>query len=142
MSDGKTHDKITWLTTAVLATMTAYITMAGDYSIELITAFWLLVFCYWFSGFMFNGDLDIWSEPTKRWGILHIYWWPYRKTFKHRSFWTHGLIAGTLIRVIWCAPIIIPFTMFVYTPTQMQWVYILVGLEAGAMSHTVMDKVS
>ena len=56
-----------------------------------------------FSGLMFGPDLDIYSVQYKRWGYLRWLWIPYQKTLKHRSFFSHGLIIGTTIRLIYLA---------------------------------------
>lgn len=50
---------------------------------------------------MFNGDLDIKSRPYNRWLLFKYIWLPYRKLFNHRSIWTHGIIIGTIVRIIY-----------------------------------------
>lgn len=50
---------------------------------------------------MFGPDLDIQSRQYARWGIFRFLWFPYRVVFRHRSRWSHGIIFGTLIRVIY-----------------------------------------
>ncbi len=52
-------------------------------------------------GIWLSPDLDIHSKALKRWGILQIIWWPYRKLISHRSIFSHGIIIGTSIRVIY-----------------------------------------
>jgi uncharacterized metal-binding protein len=54
-----------------------------------------------FAGVMFGPDLDVASRQYARWGPLRVIWLPYRTTFPHRSRWSHGLVFGTLIRVIY-----------------------------------------
>lgn len=54
-----------------------------------------------FGGLMFGPDLDIQSRQYTRWGVFRFLWLPYRGMFKHRSRWSHGIIFGTLIRVIY-----------------------------------------
>src|SRR5205085_9433533 len=56
-----------------------------------------------FGGLMFGPDLDILSRQYTRWGPLRLLWWPYRVVFRHRSRWSHGIIFGTLIRVVYFA---------------------------------------
>jgi uncharacterized metal-binding protein len=50
---------------------------------------------------MFGPDLDTASKQYSRWSFVKFLWFPYRNFFKHRSRWSHGLIFGTLIRVIY-----------------------------------------
>ncbi len=52
-------------------------------------------------GLWLSADLDICSKPLKRWGILQIIWWPYRKTIPHRSILSHGPLIGSSIRLIY-----------------------------------------
>ncbi|MEM9770744.1 MAG: metal-binding protein, partial [Cyanobacteria bacterium P01_D01_bin.73] len=52
-------------------------------------------------GFFLSPDLDIHSVPYKRWGPFRWIWLPYRKMFRHRSPWTHGLVVGTTIRIVY-----------------------------------------
>lgn len=59
-----------------------------------------------FGGLMFGPDLDTFSKQYARWSIFRGLWYPYRSIFKHRSRWSHGLIFGTLFRVIYCLGVI------------------------------------
>ena len=54
-----------------------------------------------FGGFMFGPDLDIHSKQYTRWGVFRFLWLPYQVVFRHRSRWSHGIIFGTLIRVLY-----------------------------------------
>lgn len=54
-----------------------------------------------FSGLMFGPDLDIYSQQYKRWGSLRWIWLPYRKSMRHRSFLSHGMIVGTILRIVY-----------------------------------------
>lgn len=76
---------------------------------------------YLFGGLLFSGDLDVRSRPYKRWLWLRWVWIPYRHTFKHRSFWTHGPLIGTVIRMCYLGG----------------WILVLLGLTAwvGATQH-------
>jgi uncharacterized metal-binding protein len=98
---------------------------------------------------MFNGDLDTNSRPYNRWFIFKMIWIPYQLLFKHRSIFTHGLIIGTLIRVIYVG--IIPLTIFafrgeflhnLFTPSNLHILFlILIGFEVGSAIHTISDKI-
>jgi uncharacterized metal-binding protein len=54
-----------------------------------------------FGGLMFGPDLDIHSKQYSRWGPFRFFWLPYRAVFRHRSRWSHGIVFGTLIRVVY-----------------------------------------
>lgn len=94
MPSGKTHDIITILLAAPAAGA-AYLA-AGDIRLALAA-----VSAFVFGGLMFGPDLDIKSKQYSRWWLLRPLWFPYRSAFKHRSRWSHGLIFGTLFRVIY-----------------------------------------
>ncbi len=136
MPTGKTHDKITLITSPILIFTTTYY---FGVNINII----LLNTSYIFAGLMFNGDLDVRSRPYNRWFILKGIWLPYQKMFKHRSIWTHGFIIGTLTRLIYL--LFIPFLFFYseiiyYICNNIEFIiYILIGLELGAISHSVCD---
>lgn len=59
-----------------------------------------------FGGLMFGPDLDIQSRQYTRWGPLRFLWMPYKVIFRHRSRWSHGIIFGTLIRVVYFAAVV------------------------------------
>ena len=141
MPKGETHDVFTLALLPIIMIAT-YILFGFYFTI-------ILSLGYLFSGFMFNGDLDIKSRPTNRWGPLKFIWYPYRKLFKHRSFWSHGLFVGTLIRVLWV--IWIPIVILILckisilpllTDYFIEIVFTLIGLECGSMSHTLLDIIS
>ncbi|MGK7883938.1 MAG: metal-binding protein [Crocosphaera sp.] len=159
MPSGRTHDRITYLSLPPLALITYILTGRGE---------WLLWFsgAYLFSGLMFGPDLDIYSVQYKRWGIIRWIWLPYQSCLKHRSFFSHGVIVGTVIRVIYLFTIVLIVAIFVVAITQLIWgfnwnwrnfaensfkllknVYLgetvvtFIGLELGAMSHSISDVI-
>jgi uncharacterized metal-binding protein len=94
MPGSHTHDTITVVSAVVLAP-TAWI-ISPDHSIATaltVTAAHLV------SGLMFSCDLDIDSREYRRWGPLRIIWWPYKETVPHRSWISHGLIIGPMLRL-------------------------------------------
>src|ERR671939_1651072 len=99
MPSGRTHDTITF----ILAAPTFAIAwgLSGSIALALVAACAML-----FGGLMFGPDLDIQSRQYTRWGVFRFLWLPYRMLFRHRSRWSHGLIFGTLIRVIYFAAIL------------------------------------
>lgn len=160
MSSGPTHDRITlWiLPWIVFATYLA--TRNGELTL-------LMAGGFFFSGLMFGPDLDIHSTQYKRWGILRWIWLPYRKLFRHRSLFSHGLIIGTLIRVVYLVVMVFAIAIFLIAIAQLlfgfpwNWqkfilkvidllankysteaIVLWLGLELGAMSHSVSDWIS
>ncbi len=94
MPSGKTHDAVTFFLTApvwaAVWKFTDNIPLA-----TIITATFLI------GGLMFGPDLDTHSKQYTRWGIFKSLWYPYQAFFKHRSRWSHGLIFGTFLRVVY-----------------------------------------
>jgi uncharacterized metal-binding protein len=94
MPSGKTHDAITIILTAPVFGVAFLVTR--DLWLAEVTAVGFL-----FGGFMFGPDLDTASKQYSRWKFFKLMWFPYRSFFKHRSRWSHGLIFGTLLRVVY-----------------------------------------
>ena len=158
MPSGRTHDKITlWCLPPVVGTAFG---LTNSPSLTVIIALSFLV-----GGFMLGPDLDIRSIQYRRWGPLRWMWLPYQKALKHRSRLSHGPIIGTALRVVYLAVWITLFTYLTvlalnalwnaqltwqslgttfhdllnhYATT---WVAILIGLELGAISHSISDSV-
>jgi uncharacterized metal-binding protein len=99
MPSGKTHDRIT----IVLAAPAAAATYIFTQSLEIAA---IVAVGFLFGGVMFGPDLDTVSRPYSRWGFARVLWFPYRQFFRHRSRWSHGLIFGTMIRVIYFAGVL------------------------------------
>lgn len=138
MPSGKFHDKISIIAIPIVLGIVYYFTQD-------ILNIILLVGSFIFSSFMFNGDLDTISLPYQRWGILKFIWIPYQFMFRHRSFYTHGIIVGTLIRLIYIGIIPISIIWFYYNIeiiNLIDWNYlvpIFIGLELGSSLHTISD---
>ena len=160
MPSGKTHDRITlwflpWIVGGALV-----LTRDGELTLIVASAFL-------FSGLMFGPDLDIYSIQFKRWGMLRYLWLPYQKLFSHRSFFSHGLIIGTVIRLFYLLLIIFIIAVFLMAIAQLIWGFdwnwqtfilekinrlkreyfremlvLFCGLELGAMTHSLSDIVS
>ncbi len=94
MPSGKTHDAIT-LILAVPAFATAY---AATKSLSMSV---VMAATFIFGGLMFGPDLDTVSRQYSRWLIFRFIWFPYRRFFKHRSRFSHGLIFGAFGRVVY-----------------------------------------
>ncbi|HEY9704909.1 MAG TPA: metal-binding protein [Allocoleopsis sp.] len=156
MPSGRTHDRITlwslpWVTGTTLA-------LSRNSNITLLLSTGFL-----FSGLMFGPDLDIYSRQFIRWGILRPFWIPYQKAFRHRSFFSHGLIIGTVIR---CIYLFVPLIFILFILVNMggwlgiikinwpkitmeigrslskypgEWLSLFIGLELGSFSHNISD---
>ena len=94
MPSGSTHDRITLWSLPWVVGLTLLLTRNGDLTLIVTVAFL-------FSGLMFGPDLDIYSVQFKRWGKLRWIWLPYQNLLRHRSIISHGLIIGTVVRVIY-----------------------------------------
>jgi uncharacterized metal-binding protein len=94
MPSGKVHDAITF-GLALPAFGTAYL-VTDD-----LTASVTSCAAFLFGGLMFGPDLDTVSRPYTRWGPARALWLPYQYFFPHRSRFSHGLVFGALLRVIY-----------------------------------------
>ena len=99
MPSAKTHDAITFMLAAPSAA--AAYAATGRVSAALIVGI-----SFVFGGLMFGPDLDTVSRQYSRWGFLRFLWFPYRSFFSHRSRFSHGLIFGALLRVLYFAGVI------------------------------------
>ncbi len=94
MPSGRTHDSITLWSLPIVAAATFGLTQSGNLTL-LVSGGFL------FAGLMFGPDLDIYSQQYKRWGILRWIWLPYRRSMKHRSIFSHGVLVGTIGRIFY-----------------------------------------
>jgi len=159
MPSGKIHDKI-----ALFTLVPAYI--AGQYLFKFDIS-QNLIFCSFLllTQLMFGPDLDTESIQFKRWGIFRWLWIPYRLLFTHRSGFSHGLILGPLLRIVYFLIIlIILFSGFKYLVDSLlafDTAYIMIpyinlfkfsllkkylwaaifGILTGAAIHTLTDKI-
>lgn len=108
MSGYKTHDGITIGSAVVLAPLcygvvAQYSTQLGD--IGITTAPWavalLVTGAYLFSGLWLSNDLDIDSRIYRRWGPFRWLWYPYQRLIRHRSWLSHGVAVGPLLRLVY-----------------------------------------
>lgn len=157
MPSGRTHDRITLWSLPWVVGLTFLLTRDRKLTLILAGAFL-------FSGMMFGPDLDIYSVQFKRWGKLRWIWLPYQKMLRHRSRLSHGLIVGTTLRVVYLFILLavaatigvavaqliwgIPWNWQKFTEYSIQSVSshyleeasaLFLGLELGAMSHSLSD---
>ena len=96
MPSGKTHDLVTFALAP--ATFAAAWGLTGSLTLSAVATCATV-----FGGLMFGPDLDIQSRQYTRWGVFRFLWLPYKLMFRHRSRWSHGIVFGTLIRVVYFA---------------------------------------
>lgn len=94
MPSGKTHDLIT-LGLGLPTFLLAWLLGAGLWGAVAATAAMI------FGGLMFGPDLDTNSRQYQRWGVMRWLWWPYRVLMPHRSRFTHGIVLGTVLRMVY-----------------------------------------
>src|SRR3954464_12385633 len=94
MPSGKTHALVTFA--LAVPTFAAAWGLTGSLTLSAAAAVATV-----FGGLMFGPDLDIQSRPYTRWGVFRFLWFPYKAAFRHRSRWSHGIVFGTLIRVVY-----------------------------------------
>ncbi|MBE9167108.1 metal-binding protein [Pleurocapsales cyanobacterium LEGE 06147] len=157
MPSGRTHDRLTLWSLPPIAGGTFWLTRNGELTLILAAAFL-------FSGLMFGPDLDIYSIQFKRWGWLRWIWLPYQKALRHRSLLSHGLIIGTVLRVLYLFTILAVIAFIVVAIAQLIWGFawnwqqfawqtftaierdyraealsLWLGLELGSLSHSLSD---
>ena len=94
MPSFRTHDVLTAFAAFPAAYAVYAVSGSGIGAVAFLTGFIL-------GGCLIGPDLDTRSKQYSRWGILRLIWFPYRIFFKHRSRWTHGLLLGAVIRLIY-----------------------------------------
>lgn len=112
MPGSQTHDAIT-VVVAVALVPAAWL-LSPDRSLATaltVTGGHLL------SGLLFSCDLDIDSREYRRWGPLRIVWWPYKEAVPHRSWISHGLLIGPLLRLAYFALIVYAIAWGLLTAT-------------------------
>lgn len=159
MPSGRTHDRITLWNLPAVTLLTLFVTKRSDLTLIVSGGFL-------FSGLMLSPDLDLNSLPFKRWGWLRWIWIPYQKLVRHRSIFSHGLVIGTTLRILylafWAMVVgglgVMAIALLGYTPGswqdlapqivrsqlqyRQQYIALFLGLELGAISHIVSDWIT
>lgn len=91
------------------------------------------------ANYYLSPDLDIDSIMNKRWGILRFIWYPYKKIFHHRSFWTHSGPISATVRFIYLAVWLIPLLYFYVPPIAVILAFYIAMVLADSL-HTILDK--
>lgn len=156
MPSGRTHDRITWTCLPLILILGLLLTQQLSLTLVIGASFL-------FGGLMFGPDLDVRSRQSRRWGIFGWIWRPYRGWLRHRSWLSHGPIAGTLLRLVILSLWLLLLTLLgleiahrlgwaAITWGQLGqaightlwhhrgiWLALFIGLELGAMSHSLSD---
>ena len=98
MPSGKVHDRITLLTAAL--SIPAWYLAAPSLDVPSYCAG---MAAYLFSGFYLSDDLDTRSVALRRWGPMGWLWYPYQRLVPHRSWISHGVGIGPILRVVYFA---------------------------------------
>jgi uncharacterized metal-binding protein len=101
MPNHRVHDALTVAAAAALPP--AYYLLVPEP--EAITAAVLAGSCL-LSGVMFSPDLDLPSRSRRRWGPAGVLWAPYEKLVPHRSWVSHSVVAGPLLRLAYFVGVI------------------------------------
>ena len=156
MPSGRTHDRITLWALPFVVVVTFWQTHSGNLTLLVASGFM-------FGGLMFGPDLDIYSRQFQRWGWLRWIWLPYQKRLRHRSFFSHGPIIGTTLRVLYLTTLLAILSILgliigaklgnvalnwqdisenigrSLTRYSSEFLALFLGLELGAMSHSLSD---
>lgn len=93
------------------------------------------------AGFSITPDLDIADKSTR--GTKRAIWWLYGKLIPHRSVWSHGLLIGTAIRLLWISwPVIALFLWLHWSvpPRALECIaFFSLGLACADAGHAICD---
>jgi uncharacterized metal-binding protein len=163
MPNGRTHDFITIVTGAAgtpLALNSGLPDMGPTNALVLIGS-------YLASGLLFSPDLDLRSVSYRRWRLLRFIWIPYQRMVPHRSWISHSLVMGPLLRVLYFAGILSLISLIVLgllnlavpidptglafgvTANVSEWVqshpatlgYTVLGFVLGGAAHSLTDSI-
>lgn len=156
MPSGQTHDRITIWALPFIVGVAFWQTRSSSITL-------LIAGGFMFGGLMFGPDLDIYSIQFQRWGYFRFIWLPYQKSLRHRSFLSHGPLIGTTLRVLYlCGLIAVAAILILFVAEKIlnmtlswhevakhlldiinlhrtEFLALFVGLELGAMSHSISD---
>lgn len=111
MPSGRTHDIITYA--LIPPTLLGAWFYWGDWLVAAIATGAMI-----FAGLMFGPDLDLHSRQYKRWGPLRFIWFPYMFAISHRSRLSHGLLLGTIFRIMYFIAVLAVLTSMVLYARQ------------------------
>jgi len=149
MASGQQHDRATWLLALPFGLLW------GPWLGQTGIAAGALAFLI--GGLWLSPDLDTRSNPSRRWGPLRLFWWPYRRLLRHRSLLSHSPFLGSAGRLLYLATLIAGLALLfqpwgapnpqqLVRSLQMLWdeqrglsLAVLIGVEASAWLHLIQD---
>jgi uncharacterized metal-binding protein len=88
------------------------------------------------------GLMEHWASPdrdleeNRKWSLSKAYWWFYGGRVDHRSIWSHSLLLGLPVRLLWGFwPVLLPIGLL--APTWLAPV--LIGAIASDYTHLRLD---
>ena len=138
MASGKNHDRSILFASPIVGII------GVSHSLELGI---IAASAHLLGGLYLSPDLDLKSNPFKRWGVLRVLWLPYQKLIPcHRHWLSHGVIVGSVCRLIYLAALLLPLWFLFPGLQQMPWdisrekaIAFLVGVELSALNHLLLD---
>lgn len=139
MASGKMHDRSIYFTSPVVLA-------AGSYYFGVEVGV-IAASSHLLGGLLLSPDLDLVSRPYKRWGIFRFIWIPYQRLIpRHRHWLSHGVIVGSIVRLVYLAAWVSPLWLVFPSFQQVQWavdwgraIAFLVGVELSALNHLLLD---
>ncbi|MGB9723242.1 MAG: metal-binding protein [Chloroflexia bacterium] len=96
MPPARVHDRITLITAGLLTPVVLALPAENRF-----LSWGLFTVAHLFSGLGFSCDLDVRAVEYRRWGPLRWLWLPYTQLVYHRSWLSHGLVIGPLLRLLY-----------------------------------------
>lgn len=147
MSSGRMHDKATYFMAGCLLASSPALSL-----FDINPAYGLIIAASEFiGGYYLSPDMDgtsIPSRPFRRWGLLGLYWMPYRSLVPHRHWISHFVVVSSLIRLLYVALPIELISVFVFDVSITSIAFrshpdvllaIFAGVEISCMLHLMMD---
>jgi uncharacterized metal-binding protein len=144
MADGKTHDRVGLAVTPLV--VIAAITAADRFQNPRLV--WVGAIAYVIGITHLSPDIDLKSNPWRRWWILRWIWWGYQQAGSHRGF-SHNIGVGTLSRVVYLGvPVLVGLWLagqqnaIALIPRYWQEIVMaLAALEFSAWVHLILDGI-
>ncbi len=96
MPSARMHDHITLITAGLLTP--AVLALPAE---NRLLSWSIFTVAHLLSGLLFSCDLDVQATEYRRWGPLRWIWLPYTHLVYHRSWLSHGLVIGPLLRLFY-----------------------------------------
>lgn len=149
MASGRAHDRATWLLALPYGAL--WWPWQGLSGVAVAGVSFLI------GGLLLSPDLDTRSNASRRWGVLTLLWWPYRRLLSHRSLVSHAPVLGSAGRLSYLLVLLLGLCLLgrplgAPSPERLlaalQWLWseqrsllitALVGVEASSWLHLIQD---